>query len=218
MEKPTHGSNESRAAEAVSRSAASNLPGTATSDADEDIDLQAKKIQHLRTMRTMSKTITPVTEIASRNQGSTQVTEITPRSKGSKWNKARAVMSAQSALTSRMMALRGLVGTTGEGSATIEETEEMLRKEQLLQRGKWYIVMPDSTFKMCWDLSQVVVLLYVAAVVPLRIGFDTTSEPFSTFWWVEVAIDIYFLIDVCCRNHLALHHCRCFHCFHCCCC
>eukprot|EP01043_Picozoa_sp_COSAG02_P059746 COSAG02_NODE_7670_length_2901_cov_60.433262_3_plen_198_part_00 len=190
--KPSSGSNEFRAAEAVDRSPAINLPGTTANDADESIDIQTQKIEHLRTMRQRKASNLRLAETTSKATNSS-----------SKWNKARSAVRAQSALTGRMLALRNLVGTD-EGSATIEETEEMLRKEKLMQRANWYIVMPDSSFKMCWDLSQVVVLLYVAAVVPLRIGFDTTSEPFSTFWWIEVFIDIYFFVDVCHCKRLAL--------------
>ena len=195
--KPSYGSNESRAAEAVTRSSIS-LPGTTASDADEDIDIQTQKIEQLRIMRQQKKSNLHLTETTSK-----------ATNRSSKWNTARSAVRAQSALTGQMLALRDLVGT-GEGSATIEETEEMLRKEKLMQRASWYIVMPDSSFKMCWDLSQVVVLLYVAAVVPLRIGFDMSSDPFSTFWWIEVFIDSYFLVDVCHCKRFALQCCLCF--------
>lgn len=188
MDAPNPGLDESRAAEAVDRSSASglepppgNLPGTTVGDVDE-VNLQAQKIHNLRAMRS---TVSTAQKTATVNR---------PRV-ASKWHKARTAVSAQSKLTGQLLELRGLVGTAG-GSATIEETEELLAREQLMQRGEWYIIMPDSGFKMGWDLLQVVVLLYVAAVVPLRIGFETSSTPFSTLWWVEVFVDLYFLVDV----------------------
>ena len=196
MDAPNHGSDESRAAEVVDGSPASgldpplgNLPGTTVGDVDE-VHLQAQKIHNLRAMRSTQSSLRAMIPA----QKTATATVNRPRV-ASKWNKARTVVGAQSKLTAQMLELRGLVGTAG-GSATIEETEELLRKEQLMQRGEWYIIMPDSSFKMGWDLLQVVVLLYVAAIVPLRIGFDTRSSPFSTIWWVEVFVDLYFLVDV----------------------
>ena len=58
------------------------------------------------------------------------------------------------------------------------------------------MILPENNFKLGWDLAQVVVLLYVATVVPLRIGFDAEASFLSAGWWVELFVDIYFLVDV----------------------
>ena len=92
--------------------------------------------------------------------------------------------------------LAGESGRGGEHGATIEETEARLEAERHASRGKWYVILPENNFKMGWDLAQVVVLLYVATVVPLRIGFDAEASFLSAGWWVELFVDIYFLVDV----------------------
>jgi hyperpolarization activated cyclic nucleotide-gated potassium channel 2 len=43
---------------------------------------------------------------------------------------------------------------------------------------------------------QALVLIYVAIIVPYRIGFQIELEVFSTTWWWELGIDVYFLIDL----------------------
>jgi hypothetical protein len=177
--KAKKGSDESRAAEAA------DLPGTAST---ED-DVQAEKIKNLRKLKNAGA------------QDSAKQTVATPKSsRSSKWKKARNVMGVQTALTSQMLELRGLVGTQEEGTATIEDTEEKLRREKEKLEGVWYIILPHSNFKIVWDLAQVAVLLYVAVLVPLRIGFDWSTVLFSTMMWVEVFIDLYFLVDV--RRHI----------------
>ena len=115
---------------------------------------------------------------------------------------------------------------------TIEETAIRIQKEKD-DLNVWYIIMPDSNFKMVWDLSQVVVstqaiwlsllvtrsffslkdclwlqvLLYVASIVPLRIGFSTDADAYSTMWWVELAVDIYFLTDIILNFVMAVRSC-----------
>jgi hypothetical protein len=42
----------------------------------------------------------------------------------------------------------------------------------------------------------VLLLLYVAIMVPLRTGFDADGKmaaPLTTFWWLELFVDIYFV-------------------------
>jgi hyperpolarization activated cyclic nucleotide-gated potassium channel 2 len=43
---------------------------------------------------------------------------------------------------------------------------------------------------------QALVLIYVAIIGPYRIGFQIELEVFSTTWWWELGIDVYFLIDL----------------------
>eukprot|EP01052_Picozoa_sp_SAG31_P008812 SAG31_NODE_451_length_15511_cov_77.547301_6_plen_520_part_00 len=82
---------------------------------------------------------------------------------------------------------------------------------------------PDSVFSTCWDLTGVVLLLYVAIIVPLRSCFDGMLRTPSTVasciaerrfsllkpifcavevetltpgWFFDVFVDIYFLADL----------------------
>ena len=56
----------------------------------------------------------------------------------------------------------------------------------------------ESTFSLVWDLLQVVLLVYVCISVPYQTGFDITvtysSDP--TTWWIELFVDMYFLVDI----------------------
>lgn len=60
------------------------------------------------------------------------------------------------------------------------------------------VIEHNGHFRQGWDMCQVLLLLYVAIVVPLRIGFDDDMPivPLSTIWWVELLIDVYFLVDI----------------------
>lgn len=52
---------------------------------------------------------------------------------------------------------------------------------------------PDSDFSTAWDLTQVVLLLFVTVTVPLRAGFDVDVELWSAAFFIDMAIDIYFV-------------------------
>ena len=61
---------------------------------------------------------------------------------------------------------------------------------------------PDSEFSQYWDLVQIIALLYVTVMVPLRSGFvDRQGEQLSKveagslMWWLDLFIDLYFFVD-----------------------
>jgi Ca2+-binding EF-hand superfamily protein len=56
---------------------------------------------------------------------------------------------------------------------------------------------PDSSFSAFWDLTQVMLLLYVAITVPLRAGFSLEVELWSVAFFVDAVIDLYFISDIC---------------------
>ena len=56
---------------------------------------------------------------------------------------------------------------------------------------------PDSIFSAIWDLTQVVLLFYVAITVPLRAGFDLEVALASFSFFVDMLVDIYFISDIC---------------------
>lgn len=66
-----------------------------------------------------------------------------------------------------------------------------------------YIRNPDSNFSVVWDVSSVVLLLYVSATVPIRACFPDNipgnmehREVLSASWTLNTVTDIYFIIDV----------------------
>ena len=200
--------DESRAAEAATARPANMardvaLPGTASRpgepDADALMQAQARKLRKLRTA-------------SSATHFSAAADDGTPTSKSkARWGKLRTAVSVQTSMANQLVEMRaaneflaGESGRGGEHGATIEETEARLEAERHASRGKWYVILPENNFKMGWDLAQVVVLLYVATVVPLRIGFDAEASFLSAGWWVELFVDIYFLLDVSPCRSLAL--------------
>jgi CRP-like cAMP-binding protein len=55
---------------------------------------------------------------------------------------------------------------------------------------------PNSVFSTFWDSVQVVFLIWVSAMVPLRVCFDVTVDPLTVTWWLDVILDAYFITDV----------------------
>ena len=55
---------------------------------------------------------------------------------------------------------------------------------------------PDSAFTSTRDLLSVVMLLYVSAAVPLRVCFGVGVALWSPTFFVEVIVDLFFVVDV----------------------
>lgn len=56
---------------------------------------------------------------------------------------------------------------------------------------------PPMSFRMKWDFTQIPVLLFIAFVVPLRIGFDQIDQRDPKYWfWFDVIADLYFYFDI----------------------
>jgi hypothetical protein len=52
-----------------------------------------------------------------------------------------------------------------------------------------------STRHVCrWDLFQVIFIVYMAAMVPVRVGFDYSA--FGVWFWFEMIVDTYFWVDL----------------------
>lgn len=59
-----------------------------------------------------------------------------------------------------------------------------------------WVIDPDSTFSMRWDALQVIFLIYVTIFVPLRACFQFDVDIFSVMWFIDTAVDLYFIIDL----------------------
>jgi hypothetical protein len=59
------------------------------------------------------------------------------------------------------------------------------------------VISPTSDFRGNWDLVQAVLLFYIAAMLPYRIGFSHDVVLWSAWFWLDLGIDIYFLFDLC---------------------
>ena len=52
--------------------------------------------------------------------------------------------------------------------------------------------MTDSAWAR-WNLAQLVALVYVSIFVPVRFAWANEPRVFSVVWFIELAIDCYFL-------------------------
>ena len=90
-----------------------------------------------------------------------------------------AVLTAKAAHREKIKALRA------EATNDTEDEDQTPRP--------LYIINPTGSFRVSWDLFTLVLLVYVAIVVPYREGFDV--EPKGNWYWFEFAIDMAFLTD-----------------------
>ena len=56
---------------------------------------------------------------------------------------------------------------------------------------------PDSKFSLKWDYCQVVLLVYVSVLVPLRTCFSISNDDTASLsFWIDVLVDLFFIVDV----------------------
>ena len=65
---------------------------------------------------------------------------------------------------------------------------------QKLQDGS--MIDPDGRFRRKWDFVQMLLLVYVAFGVPYRLGFSQPVTLWSGFFWFDLCVDIYFIVDI----------------------
>jgi hypothetical protein len=63
-----------------------------------------------------------------------------------------------------------------------------------LEEGK--MISPTSKFRGNWDLAQAIFLMYIAISLPYRLGFKDGVILWSFWFWFDLAIDVYFLLDL----------------------
>ena len=74
-----------------------------------------------------------------------------------------------------------------------EMNAEELEKEAMAMRCFFH---PNMPFRTTWDIVQVVLLLYVLIVVPLRVAFDVSVAFGGPGFWFDVCVDVYFIVDI----------------------
>ena len=63
--------------------------------------------------------------------------------------------------------------------------------------GLWTgLLYPESEVRMVYDIFQLGAVMYSAFVVPLRLAFDETPPVGSGTFFVDVAIDVFFIFDI----------------------
>ncbi|KAK3278700.1 hypothetical protein CYMTET_13376 [Cymbomonas tetramitiformis] len=57
-----------------------------------------------------------------------------------------------------------------------------------------FVIWPEGPKRICWDCMQAVIILYLAVMIPYRMGFNVTAVGAAYFW--EFSCDIYFYLDI----------------------
>lgn len=73
---------------------------------------------------------------------------------------------------------------------------EAHRQALMAAMARQHMLDPLGTFRQRWDIVQAVFLLYIAVVVPYRIGFNDASRPWEFWFCIELFIDMYFIVDL----------------------
>jgi hypothetical protein len=63
-------------------------------------------------------------------------------------------------------------------------------------KGQVWFIHPEGQFRKTWDFFQSFLLVYVAVMVPLRMGFSMEAEVGSFGWSIELFVDLYFIADI----------------------
>ena len=76
-----------------------------------------------------------------------------------------------------------------------EEVQRALDNCNLCIPCSWFI-HPDRGWRVYWDMYLLVLIIYVAICVPLRIGFDLEVVPWNTWFIIDAFADVSFLLDL----------------------
>lgn len=84
----------------------------------------------------------------------------------------------------------------GNGLQLETPKERRLREtaEDMSESGM--VLNPESPFRRKWDVVQILLLTYVAIVVPFRVGFTVSLDLWTLGFFFDAAVDIYFICDM----------------------
>jgi hypothetical protein len=69
-------------------------------------------------------------------------------------------------------------------------------KAALSKLSTKHLISPLSSFRADWDVTQLLMLLYIAITLPYRIGFFDGVRLWSFWFFVDAIIDLYFIADL----------------------
>jgi CRP-like cAMP-binding protein len=93
------------------------------------------------------------------------------------------ILDRFSALTRRIY----LFGTSKKLNYEVEEEEP----------PGWYIILPESSFRLFWNVMVLALLLYTGIFVPYRTAFVEYDDPESFILKFEIFIDSMYILDFC---------------------
>ena len=77
-----------------------------------------------------------------------------------------------------------------------KEKQKEKQKEEFADKGESHpcVLHPQSSFRMKWDLSAMIFMIYCAFSIPYRVGFDEAAE--GAMFVFENIIDMFFVADL----------------------
>eukprot|EP01052_Picozoa_sp_SAG31_P001659 SAG31_NODE_56_length_29726_cov_41.443312_9_plen_999_part_00 len=81
-----------------------------------------------------------------------------------------------------------------EASEDARYQEQLAIAEEFMDKN--HMIDPQGNFRKNWDLVQMVLLIYLALAVPYRIFFGQDTEPWEFFFILDLAVDVYFIVDI----------------------
>jgi len=69
-------------------------------------------------------------------------------------------------------------------------------RQKMLLREHWWVIHPYSVFRRYWDVFLMVLLLYVALLVPFVIGFEVNTDPETPIFALDRLVDGFFILDI----------------------
>ena len=93
---------------------------------------------------------------------------------------------------------RGDPGALRRSILKLQNRKTLRERHRLLQLllSESYVFLHKSPPCVVWDVSIMLLLLYVIVMVPIFIGFDWDSDEGGVVYTIGMIIDIFFLVDV----------------------
>jgi hypothetical protein len=77
-----------------------------------------------------------------------------------------------------------------------EEEKQLKEINKLQAKQVKRMLSPAGLFRKTWDGVQAFLLIYIAVVIPYRIGFSDDAHPWELAFCWDVFVDMYFIVDM----------------------
>lgn len=74
--------------------------------------------------------------------------------------------------------------------------EESISSSYSFHNTHGCVINPTKRFRTTWNMLLTLMLFYVALAVPYRVGFAINLAPFSFSFWVDLLVEIVFIVDI----------------------
>jgi hypothetical protein len=85
---------------------------------------------------------------------------------------------------------------SASGTMLESEKDRRLREAAEDMSDAGMVLNPESKFRRRWDVTQLLLLTYVAIVVPFRVSFNVTLDLWGFWFFFDLISDLYFIVDM----------------------